>query len=124
MNVISMVKNTGTHTSGDVCMAEREDIQKCNDFKNKLDDIITELKKQLDSMSAKIKAKPTISFFEATKGFDLEEFQKLPTRPHYQIHEFHGGKINKLIQKELSDIKNTENRNEPYKQTKQEVFQS
>lgn len=58
MNVISMVKNIGTQTSGDLCMGEREDLQKCNDLKNKLDDIITELKKQLklDSLSAKIKA--------------------------------------------------------------------
>lgn len=73
-------------------------------------------------MSAKIKAKPTISFFEATKGIDFEEFQKLPTRPHYSIHEFHAGKIIELIKKELSDIKTTENGNELYKQTKQEVF--
>lgn len=122
MNVISMVKNIGTQTSGDLRMAEREDLQKCNDFKNKVDDIISELKKQLDSMSAKIKAKPTISFFEATKGIDFEEFQKLPTRPHYSIHEFHAGKIIELIKKELSDIKTIENGNELYKQTKQEVF--
>lgn len=119
-----MVKNIGTQTSGDLRKAEREDLQKCNDFKNKVDDIITELKKQLDSLSAKLKAKPTISFFEATKGIDFEEFQQLPTRPHYSIHEFHAGKINELIKKELSDIKTTEIGNELYKQTKQEAFQS
>lgn len=102
-----MVKNIGTQTSGDLRKAEREDLQKCNDFKNKVDDIITKLKKQLDSMSAKLKAKPAISFFEVTKGIDFEEFQKLATKPHYSIHEFHAGKINELIQKELSDIKTT-----------------
>lgn len=45
MNVISMVKNIGIQISGDLCMVEREDFQKCNDFKNKVDDIISELKK-------------------------------------------------------------------------------
>lgn len=123
-NVISMVNNIGTQTRGDLRMAEKEDLQKFNDFKNKLDGIITKLENHLVSMSAKINAKPTISFFEATKGIDFEEFQQLPTRPHYSIHEFHAGKINELIKKELYDIKTTENGNELYKKTKQEVFRS
>lgn len=104
IKVINKVKNIGTQTNVDLRMAEREDLQKFNNFKNKLDVIITELKKQWDSMSAKTEAKPTISFFEPTKSIDFEEFQKMPTRPQYPIYEFDTEKINKLIQKELSDI--------------------
>lgn len=48
----------------------------------------------------------------------------MPTRLKYSIYEFHAGKINNLIQKELSDIaKTTERQKEANKQTKQEVFQ-
>lgn len=94
-------------------MAERDDLQKLNNFKKILDDSLNELKEQLDSMYAKIEAKPTISFFEPTQGIDLEEFQKLPTRPHYPIDEFHSGKINTLIKEELSDKNQTkENKKE------------
>lgn len=82
IKVINKVKNIGTQANGDLRMAEREDLYKFNNFKNKLDVIITELKKQWDSMSAK----------------------KMPTRPQYSIYEFDTEKINKLIQKELSDI--------------------
>lgn len=120
-----MVKNIGTQTNGDLRMAEREDLQKFNDFKNKLDDINTELKKKLNSMCAKIEAKPTISFFEPTKSIDLGDILKVPTRPQYSIYEFHTGKLYRLIQKKLSDIvKTTEHQKEANKQTKQEVFPS
>lgn len=60
--------------SGDLCKVEREDFQKCNDFKNKVDDIIIELKKQLDLMFVKFKVKFVILFFEVIKGIDFEEF--------------------------------------------------
>lgn len=64
-------------------------------------------------MSANIEAKPEISFFKPIKSNDLEGFQKLPTRPHHKIYEFQPCKINKLIQRELSDaVKTAENRKE------------
>lgn len=53
-------------------------------------------------ISASLVAKPNISFFKPIpKGNNLETFQKLPIGTHYKLNEFHPGKINKLIQKEL-----------------------
>lgn len=111
--VISMVRNIETLTIGDLRIVEREELQKFRNFKIKIDEEIAKLKNLCELMSANIEAKPAISFFKPLKSNNLDEFQKLPTSPHYKIYEFHAGKINKSIQKELSDgVKTTENRKE------------
>lgn len=56
-------------------------------------------------ISANPSAKPNISFFNPIpKSNDLENFHKLPTGPIYKPYEFYPGRINKLIQKELSSV--------------------
>lgn len=118
--VISMIRNIETLTIGDFRIAEGEELQKFNNFKSKIDEEITKLKNLCKLMSANIEAKPAISFFKPIKSNDLDEFQKLPTSPHYKSNEFHPGKINKSIQKELLDgVKTTENRKEGNIQAKQ-----
>lgn len=110
-NVITMVEKIGTLAIGDLHIAGSEELQKFINFKSKINKEITKLNNLCKLMSAKIETKPEISFFKPIKSNDLEGFQKLPTRPHYKIYEFQPGKINKLIQKELSDaVKSTENR--------------
>lgn len=112
-NVISMVEKIGTLAIGDLHIAGSEELQKSINFKSKIDKGITKLNSLCKLMSANIEAKPEISFFKPIKNNDLEGFQKLPTRPHHKMFEFQPGKINKLIQKELSDaVKSTEIRKE------------
>lgn len=108
-----MVEKIGTLAIGDLHIAGSEELQKSINFKSKIDKGITKLNSLCKLMSANIEAKPEISFFKPIKNNDLEGFQKLPTRPHHKMFEFQPGKINKLIQKELSDaVKSTEIRKE------------
>lgn len=111
--VIRMVEKIGTLAIGDLHIASSEELQKFINFKSKIDKGITKLNNLCKLMSANIEAKPEISFFKPIKSNDLEGFQKLPTRPHHKIYEFQPCKINKLIQRELSDaVKTAENRKE------------
>lgn len=122
-SVVDMVKVIGAQSIGDLKNAKNEEINKTDSFKENI--VKEEVKKTGGNQWYDIQMSwcSTRHFiFQAIlKSNDLEKLKKLPTRPNYKVIEFHPEKINKLIQKELSDIvKTTENRVKIYKRTDKE----
>lgn len=105
--VIEMVKVIGAQAIRDLRIEEGKEIKKIDNFKENIDKEVNKLQNINDMISASLGAKLNISFFKPIpKRNELEKFQKLPTGTHIKPNEFHPGKINKLIQKELfSDVK-------------------
>lgn len=106
-SVIEMVKVIGAQAIRDLRIEEGKEIKKIDNFKENIDKEVNKLQNINDMISASLGAKLNISFFKPIpKRNELEKFQKLPTGTHIKPNEFHPGKINKLIQKELfSDVK-------------------
>lgn len=106
--VIEMVKIIGTQAIRNFRIAEREEINKIDKFK-----------KNIDKEVNKLQLNQTFYFSNPYLRVTIRRnFKKLPIGIHYKLNEFNPGRINKLIQKELSDIvKKTENSTEIYKRT-------
>lgn len=106
-SVIEMVKVIGAQAIRDLRKTEKEEINKIENFKENIDKEVNKLQHINDMISASLGSKPNISFFKPIpESNDLEKFQKLPTGTRIRLNEFHRGKINKLIEKELfSNVK-------------------
>lgn len=106
-----MIKVIGAQAIRHLRIVERDEINKIDTFMDNIDKEVNKLQHINDMISASLGAKPNISFFKPIpESNDLEKFQNLPIGTHYKLNEFHPGKINKLIQKELfSNVKVMEN---------------
>lgn len=122
-SVVDMVKVIGDLSIGDLKNAENEEINKTDSFKeNIVKEEVNKLEEISDMISKCLGAQPDILFFKpysrVTTWRNLKNCQlDLITK----LLSFIPKKINKLIQKELSDIvKTTENRAKIYKRTDKE----
>lgn len=122
-SVVDMVKVIGDQSIGDLKNAENEEINKTDSFKeNIVKEEVNKLEEISDMISKCLGAQPDILFFKpysrVTTWRNLKNCQlDLITK----LLSFIPKKINKLIQKELSDIvKTTENRAKIYKRTDKE----
>lgn len=59
---------------------------------------IEKLKQTKDLLTAKLETKPTIYSFEPVNERLLDEFERLPVLPKYQLTKFQPGKIDSMIE--------------------------
>lgn len=93
-NMVEKVKNIGQQTVVNLRKAEKEGLQKIDNFNGNLEEKINKLQLLSKQMSKNLEAKPQVSYFKSIDKDVLKGFKLLPYSPEYALTDFKPEHVN------------------------------
>lgn len=87
-NVVEMVNQVGRQTVTSLLIAKNDGLREMDTTTESIEKRIIQLHQMSKQLSAKLEAKPDISFFNLTYTNNLKRFQSLPTSADYTLTDF------------------------------------